>query len=413
MLKKILFIHHNCSLVGSSNSLFLLIKELDRSKYEPIVLITAPKGPLYDRLTALNVKVHFISGVVSYGHCNGGRPKFWSYPPFKSITSLFKIPKTVRLIRSFLQKHPVDLVYINTSVLWTTAVASKQLGILTLIHIREQISNVGWFGIRKRLFRGALEKYSDKLIVLTNASKAQYQKQDKIRVIYNAVDREKYQKDLPSKSVLKEKLGLPDKGKLIIYLGGALQHKGFEVLLKAFKKINQTGEKVYLIVLGNTTSPYLPTRNIFKQIIRYIFLDDTAKAFQSLVAEIEFKENIIQVGAQKNVNEWLYASDVLVFPSSLDHFGRPILEALALGVPSIASNHPSNQELQDIFKATGYCHLFKNKSEIDLSKTIEKVLFSEKKNLDRKTIPTLFNQHGFFADIYAKKVINAIENLLQ
>lgn len=412
MLKKILFIHHNCSLVGSSNSLYLLVKELDRNRFEPVVLITAPKGPLYDTLSALNVEVHFISGVVSYGHGNGARPMFWAYPPFRNITFLFKIPRSIALIRSFLLKHPVDLVYINTSVLWAAAVAGKRLGIKTLIHVREQISNVGWFGVRKTLFRKLLERYSDKLIVLTKASKAQYQKKDKISVIYNAVDRLNYQTNLPSKNVLRKKLGLQDEGKVIIYLGGALRHKGFEILLKAFKKINQTNQKVYLLVLGNTESPYLPTKSIAKKILRTIFLDDTAKEFQNLLVEKEFKENIIQVGAQKNVHEYLSVSDVLIFPSTLDHFGRPIIEALALGIPIIASNHPSNIELKQIFQESGYCSLFENQNETELFETIEKVLSSEKKNLSIHKIPSIFNQQGFYSDIYAKKVISVMEDLV-
>jgi len=376
------------------------------------VLITAPKGPLYDKLIALNIKVYFISGVVAYGHCNGGRLKLLGYPPLQSITRLWKIPKTIRLVRGFLQKHPVDLVYVNSSVLWTVAFASKGLGIKTIIHIREQISNEGLFGIRRTLFRKILEKYSDKLIVLTKASKSQYLNQDKIRVIYNAVDKEDFLKKQPDKKTLKRILGLPEDGNLIIYVGGALRHKGFEVLLKAFRKISQTEPKVYLLVLGNTTSPYLPTNNILKRIVRFLFLDDTAKLFQTLVVKTGLEEKIIQVGSQENVHDWLSISDILIFPSTLDHFGRPIIEALALGIPVIASDLPSNNELVQMFQEIDFCKLFENQNDVDLAKIILQVLTSERKGVSQDIVTSLYSQYGLYSDFSTNKVARVIENTL-
>ena len=306
----------------------------------------------------------------------------------------------------------MDLVYVNSSVLWTVAFASKGLGIKTIIHIREQISNEGLFGIRRTLFRKILEKYSDKLIVLTKASKSQYLNQDKIRVIYNAVDKEDFLKKQPDKKTLKRILGLPEDGNLIIYVGGALRHKGFEVLLKAFRKISQTEPKVYLLVLGNTTSPYLPTNNILKRIVRFLFLDDTAKLFQTLVVKTGLEEKIIQVGSQENVHDWLSISDILIFPSTLDHFGRPIIEALALGIPVIASDLPSNNELVQMFQEIDFCKLFENQNDVDLAKIILQVLTSERKGVSQDIVTSLYSQYGLYSDFSTNKVARVIENTL-
>lgn len=411
-LKKILFVHHNSSFVGSSNSLLLLLGSLDRTLYEPSVLITAPKGPIYDKLKSLDIKIHFISNVVTYGHSNPGRPKFWAYPPFRNITKFFKIKDSIRRVKDFLKDKSFDLVYINSSVLWPAAAASKQSGLTTIIHVREQISNIGFLGLRKNWFRKKLEENADQLIVLTNASKEQFIQKDKITVIYNAVDPTIYSPKKYQKEKIKKEFNLLD-SKMILFLGGVLPHKGSNVLLQAFSKLKQKYPGVKLLVLGNTKSPYAPVSNLIKKIARFIFLKDAAKNFKKTVAQFGLTNDIVLPGAQSNVEKWIKASDALVFPSTIDHFGRPIVEAIAMHTPAIASDHPSNKELFNIFSDSSLCYLFKNNDPENLSFCLEEVLFGQDQKIDNNYADQQLMKFGFYSQVQAQKIKAVIAKTLQ
>ena len=53
---------------------------------------------------------------------------------------------------------------------------------------------------------------------------------------------------------------------------------------------------------------------------------------------IESNKTIEAVGEQDDVRPWLAASDVLVFPSYREGFPNVVIEAGAMGLPSIVSN---------------------------------------------------------------------------
>ena len=57
------------------------------------------------------------------------------------------------------------------------------------------------------------------------------------------------------------------------------------------------------------------------------------------------REALIFTGIRRDVPDILAASDCVVFPSTVPHFARPIIEAAAMGVPSVASNLGGPQEL--------------------------------------------------------------------
>lgn len=56
---KILFVHHVSAVGGASYCLLNLLKEIDRYKYEPIVLL-ANQGPLVQEIEKLGIEIRFM-----------------------------------------------------------------------------------------------------------------------------------------------------------------------------------------------------------------------------------------------------------------------------------------------------------------------------------------------------------------
>jgi len=139
---------------------------------------------------------------------------------------------------------------------------------------------------------------------------------DKIIVIYEGVD-------LPVASqaecqAVLDELGI--KGDYLLYVGSAYPHKNLERLLLAFQKIHQTNLLLQLVLVGKIN----------------FFYDRIKK----LINELGLQKNVILTDyVPDDKLACIYqTADLYVFPSLLEGFGLPPLEAQTYGVPVISSN---------------------------------------------------------------------------
>ena len=96
--------------------------------------------------------------------------------------------------------------------------------------------------------------------------------------------------------------------------------KGFELLLRSYKNFSLTeaGRRTKLLLLGD--GPY-------------------RDRLEKLVLELDMAEKVIMPGFVEDVRPWLWGSDIFVFPSDRpDAFGLSLLEAMAAGLPVVASD---------------------------------------------------------------------------
>lgn len=111
-----------------------------------------------------------------------------------------------------------------------------------------------------------------------------------------------------------------------VFVGRLVRDKGMNELVEAFSKLNQENPDTRLLLVGpyeNDLDPILP---------------DTQK-------QINENPNIISVGRQSDVRPWYTASDCFVFPSYREGFPNTVLEAGALGLPSIVTDINGSREI--------------------------------------------------------------------
>lgn len=146
----------------------------------------------------------------------------------------------------------------------------------------------------------------------------------KIIVIYEAAE-EEYQKAPsaePDILLKKYKISKP----YLIYVGNAYPHKNLETLFAAIKIINHK-TKLNLVVVT--------ARNIF------------SKRLEVQIAKNNLEE-IVQVTPyiqSDELNTIIRDSEAYIFPSLSEGFGIPGLNAMVAGVPVLASNIPTLQEV--------------------------------------------------------------------
>ena len=141
-----------------------------------------------------------------------------------------------------------------------------------------------------------------------------YADPEKIRIIPNGIDYEKYDK-LPDPSDLKEKIGNPEQ--VILFIGRFIHYKNPDELILAFKKLAAKYPKSHLLMIGKDYGMFDYCKKLASD------LDNQITLLENSPEEIKLKA--------------LALADICVVPSSYEGFGIVALEAQASGVPVIAS----------------------------------------------------------------------------
>lgn len=159
--------------------------------------------------------------------------------------------------------------------------------------------------IRKAIFYKIQPSFNGCIAISKSVAEsfAKYYDRNKIHVIYNAVDLEKFHLEKP-RTERKKNITL-------MYIGRLEPYKGVDVLIKAITKLS---EPVKLIIVGDGSS---------------------RKRLKKMAEKL--KINICFMGTQTNVQEWLKQADIFVHPAVWQEgFGITLIESMAMGVPCIA-----------------------------------------------------------------------------
>lgn len=119
------------------------------------------------------------------------------------------------------------------------------------------------------------------------------------------------------KETLRKEIGIKHSDFVFIFVGRLVGDKGINELVEAFSKLELTNVK--LLLVGNEETDLDP------------LLEYTQK-------KIKNNKNIITVGFRSDVRSYFAISDSLVFPSHREGFPNVVLQAGAMGLPSIVTN---------------------------------------------------------------------------
>jgi glycosyltransferase involved in cell wall biosynthesis len=127
--------------------------------------------------------------------------------------------------------------------------------------------------------------------------------------------------------------GVPEDADLLVYLGGLNRHKNVLGLLEAMALVIAERPSVHLAIVGDTSGKG--------------FADDVpalqrfVRATPDLASHVRFTGHIDDAA----VVELLNSAAALVLPSLWEGFGLPAVEAMACGVPVLASRRGSLPEI--------------------------------------------------------------------
>lgn len=134
-------------------------------------------------------------------------------------------------------------------------------------------------------------------------------------VIGNGVDIDRYRPPTPDeRAAARAALALPDGAFAAVFVGHEFERKGLPLIFQAMAAL---GEEVHLIVVGG--SP------------------EAVAAAERRAASLELAGRTHFVGQQADPRPYFHAADALAFPSAYEAHALVVLEALACGLPVVAT----------------------------------------------------------------------------
>lgn len=160
-MKSILFIHQSAELYGSDKTLLILLENIDRNRFFPVVVLPND-GPLKSELEKIGIKVIITPVLKLY------RNIFTFKNGIKFVKDMFN---SVSLLSKLHIEHKFEIVYSNTLAVLLGAIFSNKKKIKHIWHVHEIIEHpklIAW------LFPKLLYYFSDKIICNSEATKKKH-----------------------------------------------------------------------------------------------------------------------------------------------------------------------------------------------------------------------------------------------
>ncbi|AZI69903.1 glycosyltransferase family 1 protein [Cloacibacterium normanense] len=212
----------------------------------------------------------------------------------------------------------------------------------------------------------------------------------------NGVDVDYYHPEAFSeenKKQLRASLRIKEEDFVFVFVGRLVIDKGVRELVKAFDALSKQHQNIKLILVGPRENAHNPKK-------------------RAMFHTINQNQKIITVGFQDDVRPYYAVSNVLMLPSYREGFPNAVLQAGAMGLPSIVSDIPGCNEIIE-HEVNGL--LVPKKNHQELQKAMEKVfknpyfLLNLKKNARNKVVES-FDKNFVWQEL-KKEYENALDKL--
>jgi glycosyltransferase involved in cell wall biosynthesis len=305
----ILFPVNRLIIGGAEQQLLELVRGLDKKQFQPIVAPLYPGGGLEDAFRAVpGVEVIDLN-----------RRSKYDLRPLWTVTRLLR-SRRVDIVQPFLSPATFFGLLPALTRNATTTIVTERCGV-------RQSRGLGYKTYRT--VEDLFSRLAD-AIVPNSAAGAEMLvgrglPREKIRVIYNGINLDRLTVDAGAAAAHRARIAPQGQASVAGMLASLTPAKGHSTAIRALASLRERGQPVKLAIVGDG-----PLRSELEAQVDRLGLTDAVTFF----------------GYQRNVSDFLATFDVLI-SSSRDNEGcsNSILEAMALGVPVIATDVGGNREL--------------------------------------------------------------------
>lgn len=298
---KVLHVINTLGMGGAEELILDICKNINKDRFIiEVAVLESQIYPVGDELISLGIKVHLLN-------CNH------SYLDIRKVFKLFRVIK----------KTKPDIIH---SHLFDANLYSRVAGIIARIPILI-IHEHNTFHEKEKYFRlpvyadQLLSKYTYKIITISKAVDEFTKKQEKIEsskfvLIKNCIDTGKFiiQDGKSQSTLVRQELSIKESEFMIICVAGFRKQKGHKYLIEAINGLSNKDIKLILVGDGALRA------DIEKQ-----------------VKKLGLKSKVQFLGIRRDIPELLNASDLFVLPSLWEGQGLVVIEAMASGLPVVAT----------------------------------------------------------------------------
>ena len=334
----VLAVHHGGGVGGAPVSLLKLLAGLDGAAFQTEAIFTTPGGVLeYARDLGVPARVIQTGGGFLYSaHARLG--------PRSVARFVRTFPSAVQVARQTLRGARPDVLHLNSSVLLAWAAAARRENVPVVWMVREVLGPNPWL---RRWHANFILRHARRVVAVSDAVRDCFPSPGdaRLRRVYNAVDLAEFRLDLLDRApAVRAELGISPDRQIVMALGSVQQVKGHWLLLDAFTRLDMPRADLVLVT-GGAAPGY--ARSLRGRVKRGLGLPmDNLDALLRYARQLGVTERLHITGFRRDIARVLSTADVLVFPSlQPEGFGRPIIEAMALARPVVATRIGPSAEL--------------------------------------------------------------------
>jgi glycosyltransferase involved in cell wall biosynthesis len=318
LLRRVLFLHSSAGLYGADRQLLTLAGGLDRSRYEPLVVLPE-RGELAPLLEEAGVEVLLQPLAVL-------RRSVAS--PAGAASTAARVVRDRMALSRLARRHGAALIHSNTSVVLGGGPAARRAGVPHVVHMREIYAGAAgragealWPRLRGRIL-GA-----DAVVCISEAVAAQFDGAPNVHLIRDCLARRPAETDRPD---ARRAMEIAPDAFVVALIGRVSDWKGQELLARALAEPELAEIGAVGLVAGDA----------------YSGNEQAEEELAALGQELGLGGRLQLLGFRDDVGTVLGASDAVAIPSLRpEPLGQVALEAAWAGRPVVGSAHGGLPEL--------------------------------------------------------------------
>jgi len=313
---RVLYVSHTSVVSGAERSLLDLLAALPES-VQP--LLASPPGRLRELAEQRGIATTTIVGTAGSLRVH----------PWHTPKALAEMALAGWQVRRAAARHRADVVHANSIRAGIVLAFARLRGTPAIVHVRDCLPAGRVSTATLRLIA------STATTVLANsaytaASVRAVAPDAPLEVLHNPVDLRRFDPRAIDRDAARAALGeAPARGLLLGVVAQLSPWKGQDTAIAALELLRGDGIDAHLLLVGSAKFVARSTR--FDN-------EDYVAKLRAQVAAAGLQDRVWWLGEREDVPELIRAMDVLLLPSWEEPFGRAVIEAMALGVPVVATD---------------------------------------------------------------------------
>lgn len=312
---RVLYVNHTGLVSGGERSLLGLLESLP-ADIEP--RLAGPPGPLHEHAARIGTRTAPIAGTTA---------SLKLHPVHTPVAVAAMAATAGGVLRAARTWH-ADVLHANSIRAGIIAdPVARALGRPLVLHVRDCLPPSP---LAKRL-QARLALHAVAVIAISDHVARAFDPHGiapRLRIIDNPFDLAKLDPDRIDRVAARNKLGLVGDDKVLALVGQITPWKGQEEAIRALASVREEHPTAVLLLVGEAKFIARATRYDNRGYLRRL---------HELTAQLGLGEAVRFLGEREDVPEILRACDVALLPSWDEPFGRAAVEAMAMGVPVVAT----------------------------------------------------------------------------